>query len=354
MSLIKLPGLIDIHVHLRDMGQDQKEDFYSGTCAALAGGFVTVLDMPNNKMPITTKERLQAKIDEAKKKTVCDIGFYFSSLGDNFEEFPKVNKKVFGLKLFLNMTTGEYVLKKEELKPIYENWWRKSPILFHSEGEVVNDVLNVVKKIKKRTHFCHISSKFELEQVIKAKEDGLPVTCGVTPHHLFLTKNDLKSLGSFGAVKPPLQEKKDLEFLWENLKYIDVFESDHAPHTIEEKKGDLPPSGVPGLETMLPLLLTAVSERRLTIKQIIRMCYENPIKLFNIPHNQNSKTIIGTNEIYTIRNEDLITKCGWSPFNGWKVKGKVKMVYIRGKKVFENGKIVVQPGAGRILSSESK
>ena len=171
----------------------------------------------------------------------------------------------------------------------------------------------------------------------------------MTPHHLFLTKDDLKTLGPFGMVKPPLQEKKDQEFLWKNMKYIDVFESDHAPHTTEEKKGETPPSGLPGLETMLPLLLTAVSERRLTIEQIIKMCYKNPIKLFKIPHDPNSKTIIDTNEEYAIKNEDLKTKCKWSPFNGWKVKGKVKKVILRGKTVFENGEILVKSGFGRVI-----
>lgn len=349
MSTIKLPGLIDIHVHLRDMGQDQKEDFYSGTCAALAGGFTTVIDMPNNKKAIFTLQSLNEKIANAKSKTVCDLGFYFCSVGDNLNEFSKIYNKVFGLKLYLNMTTGGYILQKDKLLPIYRQWNERLPILVHSEDSVVSDVLKVVKKIGIRTHFCHISSKDELTQVIKAKEEGLRVTCGVTPHHLFLTKDDLKTLGPFGAVKPPLQEKKDREFLWRNLRYIDVFESDHAPHTIEEKKGDNPPSGLPGLETMLPLLLTAVSEGRLTIEQIIKMCYENPTKLFKIPNYSNSKTIIDTNKTYTIRNEDLKTKCGWSPFNGWKVKGKIKQVFIRGKKVFENGQILVKPGFGSVI-----
>ncbi|MDO8657721.1 MAG: amidohydrolase family protein [Candidatus Levybacteria bacterium] len=377
MATLIFPGLIDPHVHLRDPGQTEKEDFYTGSCAALAGGFTTILDMPNNKVPITTFDRLEEKVKIAKEKIVCDTGFYFGSLGDNIEEFEKVNGKVFGIKLYLDKTTGNYLINEKNLKDILnacpdENssqtlalhsnrvLAKLSPILIHAEDRSLEQVLKAVKETRKSTHICHISLQSELEQIIKAKNEGLPITCGVTPHHLLLTENDVKTLGPFGKMKPSLKSKKDVDFLWKNLKYIDVIESDHAPHTIDEKLGkiQLPtpgvepqiPSGVPGLETTLPLLLTAVSENRLTIDEIIRLCHDNPSKIFKIKTDKETKVEIDSIAKYTIENKNLFTKCGWSPFDGWGVKGKIERVFIRGIKVYQVEKIFVNPGFGKVIT----
>lgn len=351
--MIKLPGLIDIHVHLRDPGQTHKEDFLTGTSAALAGGFTTVLDMPNNKTPIITLDLLKEKIKEAKMKIVCDVGFYFGSLGENLKEFGKIQSQVFGLKIYLNQTTGNFIIDKKNLKKIFLSWKSDKPILVHAEENVLPDVLKVAEETGKRLHVCHVSNQAQLSLIIKTKEKKLPITCGVTPHYLFLTENDIKSLKSFGLMKPSLGSKTDQNFLWKNLKYVDVIESDHAPHTIEEKNyppaGGNPPFGVPGLETTLPLLLTAVSEKRLTINRLIELCFKNPKRIFNIKTDKNTWVEIDPKEEYIIDNKNLKTKCGWSPFNGWKVKGKVKKVYIRGKKVYEDGKILVKPGFGKII-----
>ncbi|OGH39509.1 MAG: hypothetical protein A3B41_00645 [Candidatus Levybacteria bacterium RIFCSPLOWO2_01_FULL_37_26] len=364
MSNLILPGLIDPHVHLRDPGQTEKEDFYTGTCAALSGGYTTILDMPNNKTPITTLEKLEEKIKIAKEKIVCDVEFYFGSMGDNLNEFEKVKHKVMGLKLYLNQTTGNFLTDKNLLEKIFTAWKSANnltikqfnngamvkPILVHAEEKRVEDVINIIRKTKIPTHFCHISLSSELQMIINAKEQGIPVTCGVTPHHLFLTENDAKLLGSFGQMKPSLSSKKDKDFLWKNLSYIDVIESDHAPHTIEEKQSTNPPYGVPGLETTLPLLLTAVSQNRLTIDDVVRLCHANPAKIFNIKIDPETKIEIDIHKSYIINHKSLFTKCGWSPFDGWKVKGKVKRVFIRDKKVFENDRILVEPGFGKVLT----
>lgn len=364
-----LPGLIDPHVHLRDLGQTNKEDFYTGTCAAVAGGFTTILDMPNNKTPITTLEKLNQKIKIAKKKIVCDIGFYFGSLGDNLEEFNKIQPMVYGLKLYLNETTGNFLINKHLLRSIFTAWQKTShtsslhsakvqkeiPILVHAENEMLDAVIKLVKKLGNKVHVCHISSKFDLKQIIKAKDEGLPITCGVTPHHLFLIDKDAKRLGPYGKMKPPLKSKKDQDFLWENLKFIDVIESDHAPHTIEEKRGDPPaggvPFGVPGLETTLPLLLTAVSEKRLKIADIIKLCHTNPAKIFGIKIDPQTKIEIDIHKSYILNPKSFYTKCKWSPFEGFKVKGKIERVFIRGKKIFENNKILAKPGSGKVILS---
>ncbi len=347
--MITLPGLIDIHVHFRTPGQEEKEDFLTGTSAALAGGFTTILDMPNNKIPITTQELLQQKMEIARKNIVCDLGFYFGSLGDNLEEFPKIADQVFGIKLYLNQTTGNFLIDKEKLTKIYQAWPSNQPILLHCEGETLPMALKVIRSTNKKTHICHVSSEEELSMIIQAKKEGLPITCGVTPHHLFLTEKDAKRLGPFGHMKPFLKTQEDVDFLWQNLSSIDVVESDHAPHTKSEKESDNPPFGVPGLETTLPLLLTAVSEGKLTIEDIKRLLFENPKKIFNIPTDEKTKVEVDEMQEYEIKNEDLKTKCGWSPFAGKKVKGKVKSVFIRGEKVFEDGQILAKKGTGKII-----
>lgn len=349
--MIKLPGLIDVHVHLRDPGQIHKEDFYTGSSAALAGGFTTILDMPNNKEPITTFKRLQDKIKEAKKKTVCDIGFYAGSLGDNKDEFMAIEPYVFGLKLYLNKTTGNFIIDKKTLEKIFSFWKSNKPILIHGEEDILPGILSIVKRVGKKVHICHVSKKSELNLILKAKENGLPITCGVAPHHLFLTRKDVMKIGSFALMKPELGDQTDQDFLWNNLNMIDVIESDHAPHTIAEKKSANPPSGVPNLETTLPLLLTAVSQKRLTIEKVIQLCFENPKNIFNIPTDNNTYVMIDEKQKYEINNSSLKTKCGWSPFAGWKVKGKIMKVILHGKKAFDKEKIISRYGSGRILLS---
>jgi carbamoyl-phosphate synthase/aspartate carbamoyltransferase/dihydroorotase len=353
-NIITLPGLIDPHVHLRDPGQTHKEDLFTGTSAALAGGFTTVIDMPNNLEPITTEEKLDQKISIARQKAVCDIGFNFGTLGDNFEEFAKIQDKVIGLKVYLNKSTGKVVVDRHKLLDIYKAWPSDKPIslhamLEHPEDDVLDFMINAIRKTGKRTHLCHVSGQAELEYIIKAKEEGLPISCGVCAHYFFLNSDDEKRLGSQGIMVPYLKNRSDQDFLWSNLDAIDCFESDHAPHTLQEKKMDTAPFGVPGLETTLPLMLTAEQEGRLTRKQLLERTYYNPAKIFGIQTDDRTKIEIDMSE-YEIKNEDLKTKCGWSPFAGRKVVGKVKKVFIRGGLVYENGKVLAAPGSARIIS----
>jgi len=181
-----------------------------------------------------------------------------------------------------------------------------------------------------------------VQLLLKAKKKGLPITCGVTPHHLFLTKADEKRLKGFGMMKPPLATKNDQDFLWKNLKNIDVIESDHAPHLSSEKQGEKIAFGVPGLETTLPLLLTAVHEKRITISDIKRLCFIGPKKLLRIKTNPKDKIIVDLNEEWVIENKNLKTKCKWSPFNGMQGKGKVKQVYLDGKLAFKDSTVTVK------------
>lgn len=345
---IVLPGLIDPHVHLRDPGQTHKEDFYTGTAAALAGGYTTVLDMPNNLEPITSAARLGAKQAGARLRAVSDLGFHFGTLGDNLDVFDQVIDRVTGLKIYLNTTTGNFIIDKDKLLAIYEAWPGTKPILLHAEDDVSDLVLDVVRRTKKPTHICHVSSQAELEMVLKAKDEGLPVTAGVTPHHLFLTEDDQEELGAYGLMKPSLKPKRDQQFLWGHMDAIDVIESDHAPHTKAEKKGSAPPFGVPGLETTLALMLTAEAEGKLTRQQIIEKLHANPLHIFGLVADETTQVFIDMSE-YEVRADDLLTKSGWSPFAGRLLVGKVVQVKLRGQTVFKDGKVLARPGSGLIL-----
>jgi dihydroorotase len=348
MEQIILPGLIDPHVHLRDPGQTHKEDFYTGTAAALAGGFTTVLDMPNNSHPITTPEKLAHKRSLAQARAVSDIGFHYGTLGDNLDTFDKVINDVMGLKIYLNMTTGGFIIDGDKLLSIYEAWPGTKPILLHAEEDVSELVLGVLRTIKKPTHICHVATARELRFVMQAKSEGLPVTCGVTPHHLFLSEADREQLGPYGHMKPFLKPVSDQAFLWKHLDAIDIIESDHAPHTKAEKESDTPPFGVPGLETTLPLLLTAERDGRLTRQRLIELVHATPASIFAIPVDETTRVHVDPVE-YTVRNEDLHTKAGWSPFAGRKLFGKVVQVNLHGKTVFKDGSVLAQPGSGTVF-----
>lgn len=346
---IILPGLIDPHVHLRDPGQTHKEDFLSGTSAALVGGFTTVMDMPNNSEPITTLERLETKITSASEQVVSDIGFHFGTLGDNLDEFPKVIDKVKGLKIYLNVTTGGFIIDKSRLAAIYAAWPSDKPILLHAEDDVSDLVMTTLKTVPKATHMCHVSNQAELEFVIKAKDAGLPVTCGVTPHHFFLSDKDSERLGGYGMVKPFLKPAKDQKFLWDHLDYIDLIESDHAPHTKAEKQGSPPPFGLPGLETTLALMLTAEAEGKLNRQQLLDRLHNNSARIFDIETDDSTSIEVDMNE-YLISSDGLQTKAGWTPYEGKHVVGKVTKVILHGDTAYQDGKVVAQPGSGQILS----
>ncbi len=347
-SILRFPGLIDIHVHLRDPGQTQKEDFYSGTSAALAGGVTTVFDMPNNSEPIFSYEKLIEKMKIVSQKAVCDFGLYFGTDGRNIAQFQKVQKLVVGLKIYLNLTTGKYLVDDvRQVEKVFQAWSKDKVIIVHAEREKIDLAIDLCRKYKNKLHVTHIATRSDLEKIMDAKLLKLNITCDVTPHHLFLTENDTPYLNGLGVVKPPLASQSDADFLWDNLKHIDCIATDHAPHTLAEKKSFDPPSGVPGLETLLPLLLTRAAKKQISIMDIIRLTNTGPRKIFNILQDKDTYVEVEQDEEYKIDNDNLFTKCGWNPFQGWKVTGKVKNVFIRGTKVFSEEKVLVTPGFGK-------
>lgn len=350
-EFFRIPAPVDLHDHLRDMGQNEKETFGSGTRAALAGGIVLVDDKPNKLKPILALEDLIGEIEVAKSQIVCDVGFDFGSDGKNLDEFPRIKKLTNKLKVFLNETTGHLKLDNPPvlLPKIYKAWPEDGLIFLHAEDDMIPLALKVIEETRRKTHFHHISTKRDLMPIILAKKRGLSVTCGVTPHHLFLSDDDVKKLGTFGYMKPELASQADVDFLWEYLDGIDVVETDHAPYTISDKLAGIP--GVPGLETMLSLMLTAVLQGRLSMNRLIELISTNPQKILGIKLPESTYTLIDLGKKYKLSNKGLETKCGWTPFVGKKVQGKVKAVYIRGEKVFDNGNILAKAGSGQIIFS---
>lgn len=348
--MLKLPGLIDIHVHLREPWETYKEDFYTGTSAALAGGVTTVFDMPTKTFHVLTEKELNIKILLAKKKAVCDWGLYFGTNGKNYNEFDNVTEKVVGLKIYLNATTGHSLISEDVLTNVFNHWPKSKLIIIHTEDTKIDTVIQLAQKYGNKIHITHCNTKKLLEKVFEAKKLGLSISCDATPHHLFMTDKIAKSMKGYGMVKPPIATEVDRKYMWDHLSDIDCIATDHAPHTVEEKESHTPPTGMPGLETMLPLLITSVKEKKLRIDDIIRLTNTNPQKIFGYKQSQDTYVEVDVDEKYTIENKNLKTKCGWSPFAGREVFGRVQKVFIRGEKVFENEKILVKPGFGRNIT----
>jgi len=368
-----IPGIIDCHVHFRDLGQDHKEDWLSGSKAAVAGGVTTVIDMPNNQIPIYSYVLLDEKRKTAAEKSLCNFGFYMMLTDQNVETVNEIDN-IAGAKLYLGLTTGantvkdvEDIIRRSKNNMIItvhaeDNDWltlnkKKYPhsVEFHSMiRDNISEVISVIKmldltrKYGQRIHFAHISSSEALLLIEQAKSEGLPITCEVTPHHLFLDESDYAELGNLAKMNPALKYRRDREALWEGIVngVIDIIATDHAPHTLKEKKQTNAPAGVPGIETMLPLLLDTVNKGSLTLKRLIELVCENPARLFNLmskgklQHGYDADiTIIDMELEKEVRTNDLFTKCGWSPFNGWKLKGWPVMTIVNGNIIYENGKI---------------
>lgn len=349
--------MLDPHVHLRGMQWAHKGTFASETAAALAGGYWAVLDMPNTLPSTVTIPALERKLDEISAQAVCDWGIYFGAgqIADA-AAYEAVIGRVCGLKMYNNATTGELLIEDQALREAhYRAWLPRRPIAVHAEAETVLDILALVRKYRTPTHFCHVCLAEEINYLQAAKEEGLPVTVGVTPHHLYLTEADVSTLGPFGLMKPTLKTEADRTRLWQAIAsgVVDVVESDHAPHTLAEKTSSNPPYGVPGLETTLPLLCLAVRERRLTLERMIDLVANNPRRIFGLAAPPDTYTTVDLDCNYVIERENLHSACGWSPFEGMSVCGKITGLWIRGQHAYDGERVLVQPGFGRNVVEES-
>jgi carbamoyl-phosphate synthase/aspartate carbamoyltransferase/dihydroorotase len=345
---MQLPGLIDAHVHMREPGAVHKEDWDSGTAAALAGGFTIVLAMPNTAPPITTEHAFSRAMEAARRKARCDYAQYLGAGPDNADIVPALAPQSAGLKMYLDQTYGPLRLHNMTLwMEHFAHWPKDLPIVAHAEGRSMAAVMLMAALFDRPLHLAHVSTRQEILLIRAAKEKGLKITCEVTPHHLFLSQADVPALGAGRSeVRPRLATPTDRQALWENLEVIDCFATDHAPHTLAEKDSTDPPPGFPGLETALPLLLTAVSEGRLNVEDLVLRAHTNPQRIFRLPAQPDTWIEIDPKDAWEIGSRDLYTRCGWTPFEGWKVKGRLRRVLLRGEEAYREGQVLAPPGFG--------
>lgn len=347
--MLRLPGLIDPHVHMREPGATHKEDWDSGTQAALAGGFTVVLAMPNTQPPITDAASLRLSLDPAREKARCDYGQFLGAGPDNLASASNLENEVAGLKMYLDQTYGP--LRLDDMTLWLEHlslWPASSPVVAHAEGRSMAAVILLAAIAGRPVHIAHVARKEEILIIRAAKEKGLPVTCEVGPHHLFLSTEDFSRLpGGRSEVRPRVASLEDVQALWDNLDVIDCFATDHAPHTIAEKDGDNPPPGFPGLESALPLLLTAVHQGRLTIDDVVSRCYTNPRRIFSLPEQPDTYVEIDPDATWDLRGEGMLSRAAWTPFEGMPGRGRVQRVVLRGQIAYEHGQMFAAPGTGR-------
>ncbi|PVX26599.1 MAG: dihydroorotase [Candidatus Bathyarchaeum sp.] len=392
---ITIPGLIDPHVHLRDQQLAYKEDFITGTAAAAAGGVTSVIDMPNNS-PVTMDHlSLKERMKIAEKHVLINVAFN-SAFPKSPEEIPKIVKAgAIGFKIYLANRIGGLDLDDDQT--VFSAFQKVAkhgiPIMVHAEDRTIlesqrkkmetakrNDteayvaahppeaeaqsirrIIQLIKKSDIHIHFCHISSASGLNTILDAKKTGLPVTCEVTPHNLFLSSEQYKTSGTFALTDPPLRTQEDASVLWNALKcgLIDMIASDHAPHTFEEKNvhsvWDAKP-GIPGLESTLSLLLTQVNKGCLSFAELLRMAAEEPARAFGLSKrgflekgNWADLVVVDMKREYKIDSSSFFSKAKYSPFDGIHVKGKPVKTFVNGRLVMDDGEIVAELGTGKIV-----
>ncbi len=379
---IVLPGCIDTQTHFREPGSTDTEDLASGSRAAIVGGITSVFEMPNTNPATTNREEFNRKIDLAKNRMYCNHAFYFGATPTNQSELADLKglDGCCGVKLFAGSSTGTLLVHREEdIEKVFES--TSKIVAVHSEDE---DILNLRKKLRengnvhshpiwrneecaisstrrivkianrlgKKAHILHITTKQEVDFLSQNKGN---ITFEITPQHLTLYAPDCyDKLGTYAQMNPPLRDKSHYDRLWYAVRnnYNDTIGSDHAPHLKINKDKEYPntPSGMPGVQTLLPVMLNHVNEGKLTLVQLMNLICENPAKIFGIIGKGYIKkdydadfTIVDMNKTIEIKNEKIESKCGWSPFDGYKFKGTPVYTIINGDIKMQDGKILGEP-----------
>jgi dihydroorotase len=370
-GLTLIPALIDAHVHFRTPGLEHKENWERGALAAIRGGITTVFDMPNTLPPTHTLQRLKEKqtlVQAQLKRAEIPLryGFYLGADKHSFDELERCRQEVVALKIFMGSSTGNLVMNEEAA--LHEAFSRAAScdllIAVHAEDEALihertkqfqgrtdaqvhseirNDevafratrqAIELSRLYGTRLLILHVGTKRELALIKQAKEEGLPVFAETTPHHLFLNQEAYAIHGTKVQINPPLRTQEDQEALWKAIEegVIDTIGSDHAPHSLEEKNRPYgqAPSGIPGVETTLPLLLNASYEGKLSLKTIVSLMRERVQTIFRLPPNEDM-VLLNLNERRVISEKNLATKCGWSPYTGIALRGWPVLTLLRGK-----------------------
>ena len=382
-----LPGIIDTQTHFREPGSTDREDLESGSRAAVLGGVTSVFEMPNTNPPTSNLVEFDKKLNLAKNRMHCNYAFYFGATPENVEQLSKLKglKGCCGVKLFAGSSTGKLLVDKEaDIEKVISQSDRIVSI--HSEDEEILNlrkkfikigdvhshpewrntecaisstrrVVKIAERYNKQIHVLHVSTKEEVDFLAMHKKN---VTFEITPQHLTLYAPDCyDKLGTFAQMNPPIRKKEHYDRLWTAVKnsVVDVLGSDHAPHSKEDKKKKYPdsPSGMPGVQTILPIMLNHVNNEKLSLEHLIKLMCENPCKIFGIKNKGYIKedfdadlTIVDMNKVQTIKDEMIASKCGWTPFNNFPVKGFPVATIINGKIVMLEGKVNIE-GSGQPL-----
>ena len=378
---IVLPGIIDTQVHFREPGSTDREDLESGSRAAVLGGVTSVFEMPNTNPPTSNLVEFNKKLDLAKNRMHCNYAFYFGATPENVDQLAKLKglEGCCGVKLFAGSSTGKLLVDKEkDIEKVISNSDRIVSI--HSEDEEILNlrkkfikegdvhshpewrnaecamsstrrVVKIAERYNKQIHVLHVTTKEEVDFLAMHKKN---VTFEITPQHLTLYAPDCyDKLGSFAQMNPPIRKKEHYDRLWVAVKnsVVDVLGSDHAPHSKEDKNKKYPasPSGMPGVQTILPIMLDHINNEKLSLDQLVKLMCENPCKIFGIKRKGYLKegydadlTIIDMNKSVTIKNEMIASKCGWTPFDNYKVKGFPVATIVNGSIVMKDGKVVAE------------
>ena len=374
-----LPGIIDTQVHFREPGSTDSEDLESGSRAAVLGGVTSLFEMPNTNPPTSNLIEFDKKLSLAKNRMHSNYAFYFGATPENTNQLSKLKnlKGCCGVKLFAGSSTGKLLVDKEaDIEKVISNSDRIVSI--HSEDEEILNlrikfirkgdvhshpewrntecamsstrrVVKIAERYNKKIHVLHVSTKEEVDFLAMHKKN---VTFETTPQHLTLYAPDCyDKLGTYAQMNPPLRSKEHYDKLWVAVKndLVDVLGSDHAPHLKENKMKEYPnsPSGMPGVQTISPVMLDHVNSGKLSLEKLIKLMCENPCKIFGIKNIGFIKedydadlTIVDMNKSQIIKNEMIASKCGWTPFNNYKVKGFPVATIVNGKLVMSEGEIV--------------
>ena len=381
-NLIVLPGCMDTQVHFREPGSTDAEDLNSGSKAAVVGGITGVFEMPNTKPPTSNKKEFQNKLNLAKNRMYCNYAFYFGATPDNHKDLSELKnlEGCCGVKLFAGSSTGTLLVDKEkDIEKVFEK--TSKIVSVHSEDEEIlnlrkklikkgnvlthpvwrneecaisstRKIVKIAKRLNKKAHILHVTTKEEVDFLSQNKGN---ITFEITPQHLTLTSPECyEKLGTFAQMNPPIRDKSHFDRLWYAVRnnYNDTIGSDHAPHLKKNKQKEYPdsPSGMPGVQTLLPVMLNHINEGRLKLDQLVKLLCENPTNIFGIQNKgfinksfDADFTIIDLNKVIEIKNEKIESKCGWSPFDGYKFKGTPVATIINGKIKMKNGKILGDP-----------
>ena len=380
-GLIVIPGAIDTQVHFREPGLTHKEDIFHGTKGAILGGITTVFEMPNTSPATINKEQLDIKLEIANKKSFCNYSFFIGAAKENITELSKLERLAgcCGVKIFMGSSTGDLLVEDDDsLRKIISNIDRKFAV--HSEDEyrlrdrkkILDDpsisvnshpvwrdddtairstqrLLKIAREAgKTNLHILHISTADEIKMIEKNKDI---CTCEVTPQHLFFCSPDCYDLlGTNAQMNPPIRNDEHRKGLWYGIekKVVDVIGSDHAPHTVEEKKKKYPlsPSGMTGVQTLLPIMLNFVNKNKLTIQDLVRLISVNPCEIYKIKNKGKISlgydadlTIIDLEKEFEITDKWIASKSGWTPYNNLRIKGMPIFTIVNGKVAMRDNEV---------------